>query len=116
MVWDVTAAASEGSSPHPDLSPYADASPAEVRAALIPEEAVEFDRQWREVMTRATDTLDLNEVLQTLDSWRRVAWLTTASGPDGYRRMLAQAEQRLRTGELPAGSVPWRQLKAELGL
>lgn len=96
--------------------PFADASPAQVRAALIPEDAVEFDRQWREVMTRATDALDLAEVLATLESWRRIAWLTSANGPASYRRMLAKAEDLQRTGELPAGSVPWRQLKAELGL
>ncbi|MGH8966687.1 MAG: DUF6247 family protein, partial [Actinomycetes bacterium] len=53
--------------------PLADASPAQVRAALIPEEAAEFDQQWREVMARATETLDLSEVLATLESWRRVA-------------------------------------------
>ena len=44
---------------------FVDASPAEVRAALIPEEAAEFDQQWREVMARATETLDLSEVLET---------------------------------------------------
>jgi len=47
---------------------FSDATPAEVRAALIPEEAAEFDQQWREVMGRATETLDLSEVLATLES------------------------------------------------
>jgi hypothetical protein len=44
----VTAAAAE-----PPVSaggpPFADASPAQLRAALIPEDAAEFDRQWRDV-------------------------------------------------------------------
>jgi hypothetical protein len=48
----------------------------QVRAALIPEEAAEFDQQWREVMARATETLDLSEVLATLESWRRWRGLT----------------------------------------
>ncbi|MDQ2790871.1 MAG: DUF6247 family protein [Actinomycetota bacterium] len=96
--------------------PFADASPALVRAALIPEDVERFDRQWRQVMANATKHLDLTEVLATLDSWRRIAWLTTANGPDSYRRMLSQADHVLRTGESPADSVPWRQLKAELGL
>lgn len=96
--------------------PFADASPAQVRAGLIPEDAAEFDRQWREVMTRATDNLDLAEVLVTLESWRRIAWLTSANGSAGYRRILVKAEHLERTGELPAGTVPWRQVKAELGL
>lgn len=65
--------------------PLADASPAEVRAALIPEEAAEFERDWRAVLARAADTLDLTEVLETLESWRLVAQLTYASGPDGHR-------------------------------
>lgn len=73
-VIDMTAAAAH---PPPGQGPpFADASPAQVRAALIPEEAAEFERQWREVITRATESLDLTEVFATLDSWRRVAWLT----------------------------------------
>lgn len=105
------------SDPQPQgRAPFADGSPAQVRAALIPEDVAPFDRQWLEGMAKATEHLDLTEVLATLDLWRRVAWLTTANGPDGYRRMLAQADHTLRTGERPAGSVPWHQLKAELGL
>ena len=96
--------------------PFADASPAQLRAALISEDAAEFDRQWREVTTRATENFDLAEVLATLESWRRIAWLTSANGPEGYRRILAKAEHLQRTGELPAETVPWRQLKVELGL
>lgn len=109
--------AAAASEPRPrGRTPFADASPAQVRAALIPEDVERFDRQWREVMANATEHLDLTEVSATLDSWRRIAWLTTANGPDSYRRMLGQADHVLRTGEPPAGSVPWRQLKAELGL
>jgi hypothetical protein len=52
----------------------------------------------------------------TLESWRRIAWLTSANGPAGYRRILAKAEHLQCTGELPAGTVLWHQLKAELGL
>ncbi|MDT7620536.1 MAG: hypothetical protein QOF99_1437 [Pseudonocardiales bacterium] len=45
------------------------ASPARVRAALIPEDVAEFDR--RAVMAAATESLDLAEVHRTLESWRR---------------------------------------------
>ena len=96
--------------------PFADASPAEVQAALIPEDAAEFDRQWREVMARATRQLDLTEVFEVLEAWRRVAWVTSANGPDRHRRMLASIDERLRTGERHPGAVPWDQLKGELGL
>lgn len=97
-------------------TPFADASPAEIRAALIPEDHPEFDQQWRAALTIAADTLSLDEVHDTLESWRRVAWLVSAHGHDGYRRMTATAEQTLRTGQSPPGSVPWEQVKARLGL
>lgn len=100
----------------PERTPFADASPARVRAALSPEDATEFDRQWREVMARATEDLDLAEVLQTLASWRRVAWITTSVGGERYRAALASAAHRLQTGKRHPNAVPWNQLKAELGL
>lgn len=111
----VTAAAEE---PWPAAGrvPFADASPAQVRAALTPEDAAEFDRQWRATMARATEALDLAEVLETLDSWRRIAWLTTAHGHDGYRALLARADRALASGRPPADSVPWESVKLELGL
>jgi len=94
--------------------PFADASPARVRAALIPEDVAEFDRQWREVMAAATESLDLSEVHRTLEAWRRVAWLTSARGHDGYRRLLADAERRTRSGERAPGAVSWDELRAQL--
>jgi hypothetical protein len=82
--------------------PFADASPAEVRTALIPEEAAEFDRQWRDVMARATQQLDLSEVLETLESWRRVAWLTITNGPEGT----AGCGRASTSGYGPASGIP----------
>jgi len=107
----VTAAAASGPEPGAGRPPFTDASPAQVRAALIPEDIPEFDRQWRAVMATATETLDLTGVHRTLESWRRIAWLTTANGSDGYRRLLARAARTLRTGELPPDSVPLDQVK-----
>lgn len=96
--------------------PFADATPAQIRAALTDEDAERFDEHWRTVMQRATERLDLAEVHEALESWRRVAWLTAAHGQDGYRRMLARTEDTLRTRTGPEGTVSWSQLKAELGL
>jgi Family of unknown function (DUF6247) len=104
------------SAPAPDQPPFADASPARVRAALLPEDVAEFDRQWQDVMTRAIRALDLTEVHRTLNTWRRVAWVTAATGPERYRATLAGAQDRLRTGERHPQATPWHQLKAELGL
>lgn len=94
---------------------FVDASPADVRAALIPEEAAEFDQQWREVMARATETLDLTEVLDTLESWRRVARLTTANGAEAHRAMYRRAAARLTGNTIPADE-PLPRTKARLGL
>ena len=102
--------------PETGRPPFADASPAQIRQALTAEDAADFDRQWRRLMQRATDKLDLTEIHEALESWRRVAWMTSAHGPDLYRKTLASAEQRLRTGERADGAVSWDQLKAELGL
>ena len=110
----VTAAAA--GSAGPAGRPFADASPAQIRAALTPEDAESFDRQWSTVMQRATERLDLTEVHEALESWRRVAWVTSAHGVEVYRRTLRSAEERLRTGERGPGAVPWHQLRAELGL
>ncbi|MBN9112021.1 MAG: hypothetical protein J0I34_24960 [Pseudonocardia sp.] len=89
----MTAAAAGGES-----SPsFVDASPARVRAAPTPEDAAAFDPQWQRLMARSTGTLDLAEVHQALDDWRRVEWLTVA-------------------GERPDGSVPWSRPKTEPGL
>jgi hypothetical protein len=52
------------SDPEPQgRAPFADGSPAQVRAALIPEDVAPFDRQWLEGMAKATEHLDLTEVL-----------------------------------------------------
>ena len=110
----VTVAAPEPS--QPGHRPFADATPAQIRDALGDLEATEFARQWRSAMDRARDRLDLTEVQDVLESWRRIAWLTTELGPEGYRNMISSAEQRARTGERASGSVPWSQLKVELGI
>ena len=102
--------------PAPRRQPFADASPARVRAALIPEEAAEFDRQWADVMARATRDLDLTEVHRTLESWRLIAWITATNGPEQHRRMLASAEERIRTGNRHPGAISWDELKVKLGL
>jgi hypothetical protein len=91
---------------------FKDASPREVRAALVPEELSDFDQQWREALSKAADSLDLTDVHDVLDSWRRRATTTNYLGHDGYRRMLAKAERILRTGEPEPGSVPLEEIKA----
>jgi hypothetical protein len=74
----VTAAAAAQPQPNPEHPPFADASPVLVCAALIPEEAAQFDREWGEVMARATRARHLR-----VDARSTVAVLT---GVCRYRR------------------------------
>jgi hypothetical protein len=76
---------------------FAEASPARVRAALTPEAAGEFDRQWRAVMARTTESLDLTELFEVLAGWRQVAQLTAQLGHDGYRAFEARTRHRIAT-------------------
>lgn len=95
----------------PEPRTFKDASPREVRAALVPEEQPDFDHQWHKAMAEADETLELADMFRVLDSWRRRAMITTHLGHNGYRRMLARAEERLRTGKAPADSVPLDEIK-----
>lgn len=95
--------------------PFAEASPAEIRAALLPEERPIFDGEYEHALDVARSSRLLDELNRTLDAWRRIAWMTQTD-PVAHRRMLAQVEHTLRTGETPPGTVPWSELKARLGL
>ena len=94
--------------------PFADATPAQVRAALAPEDVPLFDAAWQACTAEATRDLDLAAVFETLTVWRRTARTTTALDVDGYRRMLARAERTLATGQLPAGTVPVADVQARI--
>jgi Family of unknown function (DUF6247) len=99
---------------YPDDSGLLDAPPAVVRAALVPEDVERFDEQWRATMSEATESLDLVGVQRFLETWRRIARLTAGLGHDGYRRMLAEADRRLRTGEMPDNPVPIEAVRLRL--
>ena len=86
-------------------------SPEAIRAALLPEQVGEFDA----ALTAARQTLHLNQLRHVLRMWRRMA-LMTERDPAGHRQMLATAAEVQRTGRPWPGSVPWSELKAELGL
>ena len=109
----MTAAAAEP--PEPGRPPFADTSPAQIHQVLTPEDAADFDRQWQRLMQRATDRPDLTEVQEALESWRRVPWMTSAHGPNLYRKTLASAEQRLRTGDTPMAPSPGTRSKPARG-
>ncbi|WP_236789333.1 DUF6247 family protein [Amycolatopsis sp. GM8] len=90
-------------------------SPREIRAALLPEEAGEFDADYQQALRQASETLSLEDLQATLANWRRIAQMTQAD-PAGHRRMLEQAKRTMRTGELPEGAMDWQQFRTELGV
>src|SRR5260370_24277469 len=53
--------------------PVSASSPREIRAALVGEEAGHFDREYRQAMADAAESLDLSGVLAMLERWRRGA-------------------------------------------
>ncbi|MEU6270457.1 DUF6247 family protein [Saccharopolyspora shandongensis] len=78
--------------------PPADA--ASIRACLTPQAAAEFDAEWDLVLDRAKRSHDLTEVFGLLQKWQHYAH-TEQVAPGTYARVLAKAEQILRTGKNP---------------
>jgi len=93
--------------------PVSPSVPREIRAALIGEEIADFDREYRQVLDEAAETLDLVGVLGMLKRWQRVAW-SSGENPDAHRRMLGHAS-RLGAGGAVA-TEQWQQTRARLGL
>jgi hypothetical protein len=97
---------------HAGVVPPAPASsPAEIRRHLLPEEAGQFDSEWRAAMSRSAEALDLTEVYRVLDRWRGIAAMTQAD-PEAHRRMLHRA-QRILAGH-DQGTVTADQLRAKI--
>jgi predicted anti-sigma-YlaC factor YlaD len=85
--------------------PFAQASPAELRETIVPEDRELFDEQYRQALDAAAETLTLDALEKFLAHWRRIAWSQTDMGHEKWRAMLARAEETLRTGESPPGAV-----------
>ena len=94
--------------------PYADASPAELRETILPEDQPHFDRQYRQALDAAAETLTLGELESFLSHWRRIAWSATANGHDSWRALLAKADRILTTEELPPGTVPMEEMEGRI--
>jgi hypothetical protein len=94
--------------------PFAEASPAEIRAACHPQERERFDADYQDALRIAAEQLDLSALEQTLEQWRRIAWMNTAAGHDGYRDMLARAAETYTGTAVPEGE-PLGDTLARLG-
>jgi uncharacterized protein DUF6247 len=87
-------------------------SPQAIRAALLPEEVGNFDREYRREMAAAIETLDLTPVIEMLARWRLVA--RSSQDPQAHRRMLTHAAILNAGGDIPR--TTWEETKARLGL
>lgn len=100
--------------PTPRRHPLAPgASPAAIRAALLPEDRGVFDDAYAAALDEARTTLDLAALLDLVESWRRVAALQ--ADRSRFERV-ARRTAELRTGEpVPAGE-PLSTIRARAGL
>ena len=87
--------------------PYADASPAELREAILPEERDQFDESFRRALDAAAQTLRLDELESFLEHWRRMARCQNHNGHDHWRGVLAKADYILEHGHPPPGTVTY---------
>ncbi|MGQ0467437.1 MAG: DUF6247 family protein [Sporichthyaceae bacterium] len=83
--------------------PREGASPAEIRAALHAEYRDEFDRDYRAALDEAGRSLDLSDVLEVVESWRRRCWATRDR--QAWRHAMRRAAELL-TGEVPPEDEP----------
>jgi hypothetical protein len=89
--------------------------PRSIRDVLLPEEAGDFDREYRAAMAQATESLELTGVLQLLERWRRVA--ESSRDTQAHQRMLHNADLLGRAST--AGEVTteaWPATRSRLGL
>jgi hypothetical protein len=93
--------------------PVTASTPREIRAALTGEEIAHFDREYRQAMADAAESLDLAGVVSMLNRWQRVAW-STKDDFQAHRHMLACADELNAGGDV--ASEPWQQTKTRLGL
>ena len=71
--------------------------------------AVEFDLEWEIVLDRVKKSKDLSDIYSLMNKWQHNAKMEMCD-PGSYYRLLAQAEQVLRTGKAPAGSVSGEEM------
>jgi hypothetical protein len=102
----------ERTPPHSPAGAVPDRTPQAIRAALLPEERGDFDREFRGTMREATETLDLTVVGELLERWWRIA--VSSTDPASHRRMLEQA-RRIEAGA-DIQTTTWADLKARLGV
>lgn len=90
-----------------------DWSPVAVRDRLFPEDREAFDRDLRGALHRAAETLTLDDLEETLECWRRKAWMQHQMGRERYDAMLDRAS-RIQAGERFPGTISGEEMKRQL--
>jgi len=105
-----TAPADSGGAALPQL-PLTGASPAEIRAALRAEYREDFDRDYQAALVEAGRSLDLAGLHDTVEHWRRRAWINRDE--EEHRRVVRRAA-KLLTGVEPPTDEPATVTEARL--
>lgn len=105
------------SDPAPNESPAhplgPGASPRAIREALLPEDQDRFDVAYDSALSTARARLDLTELFDTLEQWRRLAALQ-ADAAD-FRRVVRRADELLNGQRAPADE-PLSATRRRIGL
>ncbi|GAA0993216.1 hypothetical protein GCM10009555_083490 [Acrocarpospora macrocephala] len=83
-----------------------------IRVALLPEYHPDFDRQFRQVMADATETLDLSLITDFIEHWWRLARL--CGDPARHRSAMDKAARLERGEHVP--TLSRAETMARLGL
>jgi len=89
------------------------ATPAAIRDALLLEDRAAFETAYEHALSRAREDLDLTELFQTLERWRRLALLQR--DPARFTSIARRAAERL-TGEPVAEDEPLVQTRRRAGI
>jgi hypothetical protein len=109
----VTASYSVDDTP-PDGSPLdPGASPAAIRAGLLPEDRDRFDAALDMALREVRTSLDLTDLFTMLERWRRLA--VVQSDPAAFARLARRAAEKL-TGSAPPEGEPLAVTRTTTGM
>lgn len=89
------------------------ATPAAIRAALLPDDRAAFDVAYRAALAQARESLELTELFRTLERWRRLALLQR--DPARFGSVVRRAAERV-SGEPVPEDEPLDRTRRRVGL
>ena len=89
------------------------ASPAAIRAALLSTDQARFDTAYAAALAASRESLDLGELFQTLEHWRRLALLQRDT--ENFAAMVRRVAETLSGEPVPDGE-PFELTRAKAGM